>query len=218
MAVDFKRNDYAGHFPEIWRGECKILPGGFKPVQDIHDGTVLHKAVPIFVDFDNKTAAICKTAKVVNGGTTTKVRVAKGHYFVAGETVAIEGDGSATSLISKVDTSNSDYDVLELAKALAGAAADKVLFDTTEPGSGTAADKVLFDTTEPGSGTAAPKYAPNMVVGAERLIDGKGLPTIDAGFEAVILIPSLAAPMLADWLGGNGLFLKNNPNIIYIKQ
>lgn len=202
MAVDFKRNDYAGHFPEFWRGECKILPGGFKPVQDIPVGTVLHKAVPIFVDFDNKTAAICKTAKVVNGGTTTKVRVAKGHYFVAGETVAIEGDGSETSLISKVDTSNSDYDVLELAKALAGAAADKVLFDTTEPD----------------SGTAAPKYAPNMVVGAERLIDGKGLPTIDAGFEAVILIPSLAAPMLADWLGGNGLFLKNNPNIIYIKQ
>ena len=57
---------------------------------------------------------------------------------------------------------------------------------------------------------------PNMVVGADKQFDGKGLPTIDAAFEAVVLYPSLQFPILKEWL--QGVALKNNPNIIFIKQ
>ena len=200
MAVEFKRNDYSGHFPEIWRGECKILPGGFKPAQTIPAGTVLRRGVPIYVDFDNMTAAICKTAKVLTGGTTTKPRVTKGHYFAVGDTVIKSGDGAKHPTVKGIDTSNADYDVIEFSEAITGLAADDILVEGTAPD----------------SGNAEAKYTPNMIVGAERLFDGKGLPTIDAAYEAVVLIPSLASPMLADWL--NGVCLKNNPNIIYIKQ
>jgi hypothetical protein len=57
---------------------------------------------------------------------------------------------------------------------------------------------------------------PNMVVGADKQFDGKGLPTLDAAFEAVVLYPSLQFPILKEWL--QGVALKNNPNIIFIKQ
>ena len=62
MAIDFKKTAVKGHTPEIWRGECKILPGGFKPVQSFPVGTVLHRGTPIFVDFAAMSAAVCKTA------------------------------------------------------------------------------------------------------------------------------------------------------------
>lgn len=202
MAIEFKQTNYDGHFPEFWRGEAKILPGGFKPVQNFPIGTVLRKAVPLYVDFDNRSAAVCKTAKVLGGGTTTKVRVPKGHYFVAGDVVTKYGDGSATPNIKDVDTSNADYDILTLSAAYTGLAENDILVESVAPA----------QTTD----TAKPLYTPNMVVGAEKKFDGKGLPTIDPAFEVVILTTSLAAPMLSEWI--QGVALKNNPNIIYIKQ
>ena len=201
MAVEFERTSFAGHYPEIWRGECKMLPGGFKPKKDIPVGTVLHRAVPIFVDFDSMTAAICKTALVVDGGTTTKVRVQKGHYFDKGDTITKAGDGSATPTIKAIDTTNSAYDVLELSAGYADVKAGDVIVESS---------------AKDGDNKAEPLYQPNMIVGSEKHFDGKGLPTIDAAYEAVVLIPALSAPMLPEWL--NGVCLKNNPNIIYIKQ
>lgn len=200
MAVEFNRTDYSGHFPEIWRGDCKILPGGFKPAQEFPTGTVIRRGTPIFVDFDNMTAAVCKTGTVINGGTTTAPRVAKGHLFVAGDTVSTV-DGTVAVTVKSVDTSNTEYDVITFSKDLTGVAADDILIECGE----------ISD-----EDTATPLYEPNMIVGSELDFTGKGLPTIDAAYDAVVLTPSLGAPMLSEWL--NGVCLKNNPNIIYIKQ
>ena len=170
MAIDFKKTQLSGHTPEIWRGECKILPGGFKPVQNFPVGTVLHRGTPIYVDFEAMSAAVCKTAKVLKGGTTTAPRVAKG---------LAEGD---------------------------------ILVEATEyaeTGGGSGSDPI----------PAAPRYTPNMVVGAAKEFTGKGLPTIDAAYEAVVLYPSLNFPLLEDWLINPGkVCLKANPNILFIKQ
>lgn len=204
MAIEFKKSSYSGHFPEIWRGECKILPGGFKPVQQLDNGTVLRRATPLYVDFDTKTAAVCKTATVLSGGTTSAVRVAKGHYFCAGDNIGKHAATiAASALISSVDRSNDDYDVLKLATALTGLAADDVIVETKS--------KTVDSNT-----TYSVAYAPNMIVGADTHFDGKGIPTIDAAYDAVVLSTSLTQPMLAEWL--NGVCLKANPNIIYIKQ
>jgi hypothetical protein len=62
MAIEFKKEAVSGAYPEIWRGECKILPGGFKPLQEFSVGTVLRRATPIFVDFGTMSAAVCKRA------------------------------------------------------------------------------------------------------------------------------------------------------------
>lgn len=204
MAIEFKKQSYAGHFPEIWRGEAKILPGGFSPKKEIQPGTVLRRAVPLCVDFDELSAAICKTVKVLAGGTTTKPRIPKGHYFSVGDSVTKHGDYSELVVITGIDKSNTEYDTLTLQSAYTGLAENDVLVEGASNGEGEKA-------------TIAPAYEPNMIIGAEKNWDGKGLLTIDAAYDAVVLIPSLEdTPMLPEWL--NGVCLKNNPNILYIKQ
>ena len=202
MAITFEKQSVQGGFPEIWRGECKMLPGGFKPKQDIPVGTVVRRATPVFVNFDDMTAAICKTATVLDGGTTKLVRVAKGHYFAKGDKVFKHGAASPALVeIASIDTSNAAYDVLNLATAITGLAKDDVIVEGVSSG-----DNVTVEVA----------YAPNMVVGADKHFDGKGLPTLDAAYEAVVLKPSLVCPLLPEWL--QGVALKNNANIIFIKQ
>ena len=210
MAIDFKKTQLSGHTPEIWRGECKILPGGFKPVQNFPVGTVLHRGTPIYVDFEAMSAAVCKTAKVLTGGTTTAPRVAKGHYFVAGDVVMKLGVTDKSPIIKSIDTANAEYDVLTFASAIAGLADGDIL---VEASAATAAEG------DNAAVPAAPLYTPNMVVGAVKEFTGKGLPTIDAAYEAVVLYPSLNFPLLEDWLINPGkVCLKANPNILFIKQ
>lgn len=200
MAIEFKKTAVKGHTPEIWRGECKMLPGGFKPKNTIPVGTVLHRGVLIEVNFDEMSAAVIKVAKILAGGTTTKPRIAKGHLFAVGDVVTKSGDGSKTPTITAIDTTNADYDTLTLSSAYTGLAEN---------------DKIV-ESEAVESGTASAKYTPNMVNGAVKEFNGKGLPTIDAAYEAVVLYPSLNFPLLDEWL--NGCCLKSNPNILFIKQ
>jgi hypothetical protein len=210
MAIDFKKTQLSGHTPEIWRGECKILPGGFKPVQNFPVGTVLHRGTPIYVDFEAMSAAVCKTAKVLKGGTTTAPRVAKGHYFVAGDVVMKLGVTDKSPIIKSIDTANAGYDVLTFASAIAGLAEGDILVEASAAAAAEGDNEAV---------PAAPLYTPNMVVGAVKEFTGKGLPTIDAAYEAVVLYPSLNFPLLEDWLINPGkVCLKANPNILFIKQ
>lgn len=210
MAIDFKKTQLSGHTPEIWRGECKILPGGFKPVQNFPVGTVLHRGTPIHVDFEAMSAAVCKTAKVLAGGTTTAPRIAKGHYFVAGDVVMKLGVTDKSPIIKSIDTANAEYDVLTFASAIAGLAEGDILVEASAAAAAEGNNEAV---------PAAPLYTPNMVVGAVKEFTGKGLPTIDAAYEAVVLYPSLNFPLLEDWLINPGkVCLKANPNILFIKQ
>lgn len=203
MAITFEKQSFGGRFPEIWRGECKMLPGGFKPTQEFAPGTVVRRATPVFVNFDEMSATVCKVASVLDGGTTTKVRVPKGHYFTKGDNVFKYGDAApALVTVNEVDRTNSAYDVLSLSKAITGIAKDDVLVEGKSVEGETQTVKAVCE--------------PNMVVGADKQFDGKGLPTLDAAFEAVVLYPSLQFPILKEWL--QGVALKNNPNIIFIKQ
>lgn len=210
MAIDFKKTQLSGHTPEIWRGECKILPGGFKPVQNFPVGTVLHRGTPIHVDFEAMSAAVCKTAKVLAGGTTIAPRIAKGHYFVAGDVVMKLGVTDKSPIIKSIDTANAEYDVLTFASAIAGLAEGDILVEASAAAAAEGDNEAV---------PAAPLYTPNMVVGAVKEFTGKGLPTIDAAYEAVVLYPSLNFPLLEDWLINPGkVCLKANPNILFIKQ
>ena len=67
MAIDFKKEKIRGRSPEFWRGEAKVLPGGFKPTQEFPVGTVILRGTPLFVDFEARTAAVCKVALVLDG-------------------------------------------------------------------------------------------------------------------------------------------------------
>lgn len=194
MAIDFARTSYEGRTPAIWRGECKVLPGGFKPKNSLAKGAVLLRATPLYVDFSDMTAAVVKASKVLEGGTTTKPRIAKGSYFVVGDKVTKIG-GTGTPTISAIDTSNAGYDVISLSAAITGLAANDVIAEAETEGEG--------------------KYTPNMVVAADLEIKDK-LDTIDAAYEALILEKNIPYIVLDSWK--QGVCLKSNPNIMFINQ
>lgn len=197
MAIEFKKQAFSGKTPVIWRGECKILPGGFKPKQTFPVGTVLRRGLPIQVDFDDMSAGVVKIAKVLDGGTTTDARVSKGHLFAVGDKVQKLGTTTSTT-VSKIDTTNADYDVITFAAAISGLVAGDSIQESD------------------GQSSAKPLYTPNMVVGADLEFKGTGIPTIDAAYEAVVLYNNVNYPIPADWL--QGVALKSNPNILFIKQ
>lgn len=197
MAIEFKKTTYAGRVPVIWRGECKVFPAGFKPANTLSVGMVVLRGTPLCVDMDTLTAGVVKVATILEGGTTTKPRVAKGHYFAIGDVVMKVGKTDATVTVSAIDKSNVDYDVITFSSALTSLAKGDVI-----------AEAVAGE-------TVAERYVPNAVLAADLEVKDK-LDTLDAAYEALVIKNALPYPVLESWV--NGLCLKNNPNIMFIKQ
>ena len=197
MGVKFEGKSYAGNMPVFWRGEAKILPGGYKLLQTFPKGTVIPKGTPSHIVIGTLTAAVSKYAKVVSGGTTIKPRVPKGTLFQINDIVMKEGETTGVT-VSSIDTSNADYDVLTLSSAISGLAADDVLIEATATSS------------------SAAKYEPNAVVGEDtEPLAGSDQDTVSAAYDAVVLL-GYTVQLPASWM--QGICMKNNPNIIYVKQ
>lgn len=197
MGVKFEGKSYAGNMPVFWRGEAKILPGGYKLLQTFPKGTVIPKGTPLHIVIGTLTAAVSKYAKVVSGGTATEPRVPKGTLFQINDIVMKEGETTGVT-VSSIDTSNADYDVLTLSSAISGLAADDVLIEATATSS------------------SAAKYEPNAVVGEDtEPLAGSDQDTVSAAYDAVVLL-GYTVQLPASWM--QGICMKNNPNIIYVKQ
>jgi len=95
-----------------------LATAGIPEGVDVPQGTLLD------VNLETREASIVKNAMVVAGGTTSAPRVAKGHFFQAGDFVFVTGDAVA---VSSVNTTNADYDVLTLSGACTGATAGNYL-------------------------------------------------------------------------------------------
>lgn len=203
MAITFNTNKMPSAERKIWRGEAKMLPAGFKPKQTFIAGTIFHRGTPLYVDMSDLSAAICKVAKVIAGGTTTKPRITKNSYLQVGDKVMVDG-GSVERTISAIDTSNSGYDELTLNSALTGATEGAFITES-------------LATTEGQTTTYSAKYVPNCIIGEDREVLASDLPTIDAAWGALVIKD--VAPAIPDsWMAEGGLCLKNNHNIVYIRQ
>lgn len=198
MAIKFAKAAYKGKMPNIWPGTAKPLPGGFKPEQTFAVGTVIPEGTPVRVNFDTMSAAVCKTATVLEGGTTKDVRVAKGTLFAVGDKVLKVG-GTSLGEVASVERSNTAYDVVTLKAAYTGLAKGDILVEGAEI-----------------NGTNAPAYTPNAVTPADKEFTGRGIDAIDAAYEAIVLYPHLSFPILDEWK--QGICLKDNPSIKFIKQ
>ena len=77
MGVEFKSKGYLGTIPKFWRGEAKILPGGYKLTQVLPKGTIVPKGTPLEIVRGTLTASIAKKIEVISGGTAQKPRVQK---------------------------------------------------------------------------------------------------------------------------------------------
>ena len=79
---------------------------------------------------------------------------------------------------------------------------------------GLAADDVLIEATATSSSAA--KYEPNAVVGEDtEPLSGGDQDTVSAAYDAVVLL-GYTVQLPASWM--QGICMKNNPNIIYVKQ
>lgn len=198
--------------PEIWRGECKMLPGGFQPAENFATGTVLKRGTLLYVDFAAMKAYLCKAAKIVAIDTSLKsVTIAKGAHFSVGDYIMKVGANTNSPKVDAVDTTSSDtYDILTLSAALTGGAEGNVICQCNQYVAAAAGPPVVTEVK------SSPLYTPNAIVGADAEFTGRGLPTIDAAYEAVVLLPNVGYAILDDWK--QGIALKHNPNIIFIHQ
>lgn len=200
MAIEFEKTVYPGTMDPFWRQEVRMLPGGFKPLQDIPVGEVVHRASFIYVNFDDMTAAIVKVGQIVDGGTTAKPRVTKRHNFFSGDTIMKVGKTDLAVTVKSVDHSNPDYDVLELSAALTGLAKDDFIQEAVKEGE-----------------TVKPAYVANTVLGNDFESRKTGLPTFDVAWSAMIL-KDVCSPFPSEWLAQNSPCLATNHNLMFIKQ
>lgn len=198
MAIKFKKESYAGTKPHIWPGSSKPLPGGFKPEQSFAVGTVIPEATPIRVDFEKRSAAVCKSATILDGGTTTAPRVAKGTLFQVGDKIMKVGD-TTLGEVKSIDTSNADYDIITLKAAYTGLTKGDNIVEGVEA-----------------EGTVKAAYVPNTVTPVEKEFNGRGIDVLDAAYEAIVLYRNLPFPIIDEWK--DGMCLKGNHSIKFITQ
>ena len=176
MAIVFEKTKVKGGFPIFWRGEFAVLPGDFKLKGTYPEGTKITKGTPIKLDFDNMECSICKSARVLSGGTTTAPHVKKGSMLQVGDAVKV---GESNSTVKSIDTKNADYDVITFAAAVTGATEGvDVLSDDNLPDAVVETDMV---------------YSAN-----------NGFQTVSAGYAGIIL-KDVAYPVPAAWLQGYSL-------------
>lgn len=194
MAISFERTAHGGGKPIFWRGECKVLPGGFKLLNPPAVGTVIDKGSLLYLDFEKMGAYLYRYAKSMEEGIAQAHKVYKGHFLKTGEAIAA-GEGEDIEILA-IDESNPNYDIILLSKAFNFTVNDNVI-------------EALEDNNP---------HRCNAVVAAELVYDGKGLPTIDAAYDAVIIKKNLTNPVPDFALSNERFFLEGNPNIIYINQ
>ena len=243
--ITFASESYTKHPNPFWRQERRILPGGFKPVQDFPVGTKIHKGAWIAV-LPGLTCAVVKVAKVLAGGTTTKPRVAKNGYFQVGDTVMDLSNDSKTTTVKAIDTSNPDYDVLTLNAAISTLAEGHFIQEAVDYGyidaestdegalkvvaSNPTDGQIALASVTPYLGEktlaandyvvlqkAAPKYVPNSTLAEDEEFVKERYPALSAAYDAVLLKDVLPA-FPEEWLIENGYALKSNPNIKVIEQ
>lgn len=107
------------------------IPGGVSLDKTrIADGTLyIGAGTPVYVDKATRVAQIVKTAiTVADSASGDAVRVAKGHQFIAGESIT---DGYVVAVISSITTTEDDYDIIVPATTLVNFAEDAVLVEAT---------------------------------------------------------------------------------------
>lgn len=131
------------------RGPYKLDTSGLEV------GSVLPRFTPVCVDLAKRTCVVVKNAKVLEDATSdaTTVKIAKNSLVTVGMTL---GTGKKGAVVSAIDKTNADYDVLTLTAAFGEkVSANQVLFEASAAGGATpknTANFVIYETTKVESG------------------------------------------------------------------
>lgn len=115
MGFDCKYGEILPGQEELWNEKTTLrLMGGCSiDMSDIDEGALIHKSVPLVVDYKGKKAKPVKNIEVLEaaeaGANILKIR--KGNLVRVGDLV---GNGSVMSNITNIDRSNKDYDVISI--------------------------------------------------------------------------------------------------------
>lgn len=173
MAIKIKTTQIKGGSPVFWRGEREVLPGDFALKGTYPEGMKLKEGTPIKLDFEHMECTICKSARIVEGGTTTKPRVVKGSLFQVNDTIKV---GESSGTVKSISTTNESYDEITLSAAMTEAIAGADLLGGDE-----VPDAVIETTKE---------YTTK-----------DGFPVVSAAYGARIL-KDVAYPIPEAWLQG----------------
>lgn len=188
MGITFKETEYTGTKQPFWRGESKVLPGGFNLTNKLPVGTLIPRGAFVKVDFNQLEATLVKYAVVVGGGTSSKPRVSKNSFLTKDETIKKSGTAEEVK-ITDIDTSEDGYDTLTLSKSIQELKEGDILFE--------------------------PSVMPEFVVESNKIVDDMKNITISVSYEAVIL-KDVLGDFPSEWKDNH--YLKNNHNILFINQ
>ena len=79
------------------------------------DKRYLPAGTPVYVDLATRIAEVCKSFTALAGSTAQALMVAKNNHAKVGDFV---NDGTTSSAIASIDTSNATYDILNTSEAL----------------------------------------------------------------------------------------------------
>lgn len=118
-------NQYHGVKPVFWIEPVKKDVMGYR-LTNVKKGQVILPGTPIQTDEVEKTAVICKYARVLSVATDKKtLTVEGGHHLVAGDVVAVSGENT----LAAIELASVDGDKVVLKTASDSVKADSVLVE-----------------------------------------------------------------------------------------
>lgn len=165
---------------DIFLTKVADVPGGVSIKSSVLTGGIIKIGTVV----GPKNSGVCdvlKTAKVVSGGSTTAIRVEKGHHFAIGDFAGAKLLGKAYA-ITAIATDNADYDVITVGTAI----------DNPVSGEG-----FLYQmAAEAASNTSAFAVTPYAVVGSQIPVDVESNGISDAWAIATVKSGYLGASIV----------------------
>ncbi|MCD7721007.1 MAG: hypothetical protein LUI09_02130 [Prevotellaceae bacterium] len=238
-SMQFNTKYYDGTFDPFWRGEAKMLPGGFRPTNGLPDRCVVRRGTLVQVEPDDLSCVIAKAAAVLSheadadGNENRLLRVAKGTLFVVGDeitsgtaattdstTEGTEGEGGEEGTDSVISTASATA----AATNGSGTALLNTESTTTEntatitaiDRSGADHDVLTLSAALTGDNIYASGCEPNAVVAHNYENTGLGAVVLDCAYETCLLYKALPYDLKESWK--NGINLAANPSIKLITQ
>jgi hypothetical protein len=130
---------------ELWniKSTYRLMGGVNLDITGLTVGSKLPPLTPLAVDFSTRKAVVVKNVKVIEVAATgaTSVKIQKGSLVNGAINLS---DSTNVIKVSKIDTTNADYDVLTVTATTAGLAVGDVLTEATSASDATPKNTANF--------------------------------------------------------------------------
>lgn len=224
MAIEQNRTTLEAGISVFRRNPREVIEGGAYPLAEMAEGETIKAGtlVHFFGEGANKGKfQVCKSALVVSGGSTSAIRVKKGHGFAVADVIGVAGNKRLSATISSINTTNADYDVINVSSALTGVTADDVLQEVVAY----VAPVVASTAISTAEVLSTAKNAPNAIVERDFTFKAGAVPSlassniygcVSLAIKANVIKSAVNKNQVvsSDWVLNGGLVLAENQNIV----